>query len=463
MFGMYGGGALIALLFHAYGRRRFRRWNAVISDLCIDLGLETVPGAKTPYDSASYTGDGFTLAVDILRPNPMRSGQVLGSTRIVANAHGQLLSGIELKSCDEDAPASRSDRELGINTGDVGFDKKIMVKGDTAELAGLLDEKTRCVVEKVTLELKGSVSKRRIEVLIPGICIDSSRLKEATSAVRDLAQRLVRSDLDTPGRLAKNALEDSNPNVRLFNLNVLADHFLRSEELKTTAVTALDDEDFDIRLFAARYARDKGRAVLNELVRSNETPSVVRVNAIKTMVEVSFRKDAIPILRNLLEVSGPDWLCRLAAVEGLAQISDNESTPLIGRQIETGPAELDKGVARALGVLDHDDCEALLLRLLENEADEVRIEAAVSLGKIGSIAAVEPLLTHATEGSAGALRKAASGAIDQIQSRLGEVNPGGLSLASDESSSGGLSLSTEEGQLAMVEEEHDDTLHDKNG
>lgn len=453
-FAIYGGGALIGLLVHVYRRRRFRRWNAVISDLCIDLGMESVPGSKTPYDSARLKNDGFILTVDILRPNAIAAGQLLGGTRI--RARGSWPGGIELTPCDEDVDAGWSEKAAGIDTGDVGFDTEVLVRGDAVVVAGLLDEKTRRAVEKVTLELKGTVSKGRIQVLIPGICINSSRLTDATVAVRDLAKRLVRADLDTPGRLAKNALEDSDPKVRLFNMNVLADHFLRSKELKTTAVKALEDEDFDIQLFAARYARDKGRAVLNELVRSKDTPSVVRVNAIQTMVEVSFRKDAIPILRNILEITDSDWLCRWAAVEGLAQLSDHESTPLIGRQIETGPAELDVAVAKALGVLEHNDSEVLLLRLLENEADGVRIETARSLGKVGSIGAVEPLLAHATDGAVGPLRKAASEAIDSIQSRLGEVNPGGLSLAESDQVSGGLSLSVDEGQLTMTKSDGDE-------
>jgi hypothetical protein len=76
--------------------------------------------------------------------------------------------------------------------------------------------------------------------------------------------------------------------------------------------------------------------------------------------------------------------------------------------------------------------ELALLQLLADEEAEVQTAAAEALGAVGSVAAVEPLLPLTKGFGRGSLRQAARGAIASIQSRLGDVEAGRLSLAEEE-------------------------------
>jgi PBS lyase HEAT-like repeat len=93
--------------------------------------------------------------------------------------------------------------------------------------------------------------------------------------------------------------------------------------------------------------------------------------------------------------------------------------------------------------------------LLADPSADVQRASAEALGSVGSVAAVEPLL-RASEGLArGPLRHAARGAIARIQSRLGHVEAGCLSLVDDHDLAGALAIAdgaSAHGALSLAEE-----------
>jgi HEAT repeat protein len=131
--------------------------------------------------------------------------------------------------------------------------------------------------------------------------------------------------------------------------------------------------------------------------------------------------------------------------------------PDIAKEAAHPEVSVVEAVARCLGQLGAADTEAMLVSLLEHRADEVRVASAEALGKFGTVVAVEPLLAH-TSGvlKDATLKRAAQEAIASIQSRLGPVEMGRLSLTISAPLEGALSHVDEpivEGALTLAEAE----------
>jgi HEAT repeat protein len=154
---------------------------------------------------------------------------------------------------------------------------------------------------------------------------------------------------------------------------------------------------------------------------------------------------------------GADGVLHRAAVAAAARGRFVRLAPTVADLVTAGDADTRREIAEALGVLGDPATEPALLRLLEDASTQVQCAAARSLGSIGSVLAVEPLMPH-TEGLGNAQRRqAARAAIGQIQSRLGNVEAGRVSLAED-ALSGAVSLagqgSEAAGALSLSAERH---------
>ena len=96
--------------------------------------------------------------------------------------------------------------------------------------------------------------------------------------------------------------------------------------------------------------------------------------------------------------------------------------------------------------------EDALCALLGSEYLPVQLAAVAALGRVGSVRAVEPLrpltqgLTRDSE-----LKRVAGQAVKQVQARLGEVSPGGLSLIDGGGEAGRLSVPEAQGALSVVD------------
>jgi hypothetical protein len=91
--------------------------------------------------------------------------------------------------------------------------------------------------------------------------------------------------------------------------------------------------------------------------------------------------------------------------------------------------------------------EALLIaRALAHPSENVRLATAEALGRLGSVAAVLPLLEAAPR-AGGELRRALESAAQAIQSRLSGAERGQLTVSSAEG--GTVSLAAEGGQVSL--------------
>ena len=152
------------------------------------------------------------------------------------------------------------------------------------------------------------------------------------------------------------------------------------------------------------------------------------------------------IVREILENPEVSGGVRAEAI-GAARVSGDRSLvePLLS-SVHKHDAPCAEAVAEALGALGDERCEPVLLRLLERESEGVQRAAAEALARVGTIRAVEPLLN--VKGAKAAARDAARA----IQSRLGPVESGGLSVAPAEGVEGAVSVASTGGDLSLSAE-----------
>jgi hypothetical protein len=260
-------------------------------------------------------------------------------------------------------------------------------------------------------------------------------------------------------RLADNALEDPSPGVRLRNVRFLADPSTQTPEalLVPLGRRLLGDVNPRVRLLAAQFVGAEGHRVLGALVADATLETPLRVAAV-----TGLGRGPTPALAELQALfttaHPPEVVCAALAViaqQGLSALADAALGCTRSAQESVRAA-----AASALGGLGLPAAEPLLISLLSDSSAEVQRASADALGVLGSVAAVEPLLPLAEGFGRSALRQAARGAIGRIQSRLGNVEAGRVSLAEDQGLAGAVDLAEPDavriGELSLAEESTND-------
>ncbi|MES2640017.1 MAG: HEAT repeat domain-containing protein [Myxococcota bacterium] len=199
-------------------------------------------------------------------------------------------------------------------TGDEGFDRAVLVRGEVALLQALLDQDTRRALQRAIADHKVVVNDESVVVELEthenGIDLVQAMLR----TVAGLAQRL--GDPGQQGlaaKLARNVRSDQEPLVRLACLRALADDH-GGPAAAAAAQGALDDDDARVALLAARIRGETARfeAASVEALRAyapHDPDGLAR-----TLVKLG---DPEPLMA-LLELQ--DSAVRVAALHGLARI-----------------------------------------------------------------------------------------------------------------------------------------------
>jgi len=322
-----------------------------------------------------------------------------------------------------------------IQTGHPAFDYQARIHGDSVEALALLDHTTRQHVVRDIVEGGARVGNGRITLV-------KRKFEDVPQTVRRLAGLAWRLSI-VPGeiaeRLALNATTDPLPSVRIRCLEVLRTSYGRHDATRDAHRAALGAEHPNLRLAGAAFLGEEGLPALRELLLDETGDTDVRQRALRHFLDHAPAGEAVPVLQQLLDAPPAGMLP--AIVRGLGRQAVPE---LLARTVDTID-RLDDETALDLAVMletaAEDGAEPVLLRLLEREADTVRAAAAQALARHGTIRAVEPLLAL-TRGlrSSGRLKVVAQEAIRQIQSRLGDVEAGRLSLVTPAGEEGALSL-----------------------
>lgn len=261
-------------------------------------------------------------------------------------------------------------------------------------------------------------------------------------------------------RLAYNAVNDPARDVRLQNLR-----FLLAAELETppplaasVAAALLNDVYVPVRLLAAEHLGQQGHPALRALAADPALDIATRLRAVQ-----SLGRPPIPDLPGLCEVmassQAPELIC--AALDGVRP-NDALALDAVLACTQSGHESVRAAAARALGQLSRPDTEATLIELLADTSSDVQQASAEALGIFASVLAVEPLLPLAESLARPRLRQAARGAIGRIQSRLGKVEAGRVSLAEPHELAGAVdvvdpALPARVGELSLAHQPEDDS------
>lgn len=295
-----------------------------------------------------------------------------------------------------------------ITTGDGDFDHHYGLKGDEVALAATLTREIR----RELLALEVSAAGNTLTVVIdadaePGLIVATVK------RVLALARAMEVGPATLEDKLAASFASETIPEVRRRQLALLLGMNGGAARQRSIELALIEGFDLECRLMAAREAG--AVKVLSEIAFGPDATDALRAQAIRLLPS-----GALDLAHYGVVKDHPSVAVRVAALEKLALLEAN-----------------------AAGV------EAALLTALAAQELEVKMAAVLALEKLGSIAAVEPLLAIADGVFVAArLRSGARSAIGAIQSRL-EGARGELALVAEDDPRGALSHPAESGALSL--------------
>ncbi|HEX6901667.1 MAG TPA: HEAT repeat domain-containing protein [Thermoanaerobaculia bacterium] len=425
--GSIGYGLLLSSLSSVQRKRQRRQaWREAV----MSCGLQIVP-----VEVYSWTPQLKARAEALeVRIEPCEGSD--DSTRIVIEAPGPQYFNLVKILSDVHLPWTRE-----IEVGHRSFDREFFIQGPTELVFALLDAETRHELSLLSVNKRLEISDGTLRVELADEFVPS-----VLPRLLDLRHRFTPS-LNVWRRLAENAREDPQDEVRLRNLLVL----VREQPGESVTLEALraacSDPNPEIQFRAAKELGAEGRDTLLEIAERMVYDDVsaeavlildrdLPLERARSILEQALRLRRLQTARAGLEVIGRGGA---AAVDMLAEVMEQEAS------------ELAAAAAQALGEIGNPAAELPLILALQRGRMDLRVAAANALGRVGSVAAVLPLKeVYERSWLDRELRRATRQAIAEIQSRLSGAAPGQLSLAGTEA--GQLSLAKdEEGQLSLAD------------
>jgi hypothetical protein len=438
-------GGLIAL-----GVRQRRKRQAAWEAVATAKGLFVNEGGFLSSPSVEGNVDGCHVCLDTYTESSGNNSSTT-YTRIQVG-HPGIPSGLSFK---EEGVASSFKKFFGgqeHRVEDPVFDSLAYIQGDESVVMAVLDKDVRPLLSAFmagtgSMGESARVEEREIKFQKTGVWTDADGIIDKMDEMIAIARRLDLSPSDIPKRLAINTWSDNLSAVRGKCFDILLSDY-PEEALKTARLILEKGVHAELRLRAAMVLGDEGLDVLVDALGYPETDGVTRADVIGCMIPHLTRDDVRQAVIGRLQDGDPTVVAAaLNALEGhdpalaLAQIEHWDISDTI--------PELAVSVARVLGASSSPKAESTLIGLLDGPSASVQIAAATSLGRMGGLLAVEPLLPL-TKGflSDAALKNAAQMAVDNIQSRLKGTGGGSLTLAESGSDVGQLSLDDRAGALS---------------
>jgi hypothetical protein len=342
-----------------------------------------------------------------------------------------------------------------ILTGDSAFDYDVRITGNEALSLAVLNHTTRQVVLRTIVAGGAKVERGRIQLLKPRL----SEVERAVPGIVELAKQIEMDDAMVAANLAANAVHDPHQGVRLRNLRVLLDGYRNDEITAPTCRKLLSTAQPDLRLEAAVYLGEEGLDVVTEIARSDTYHEDHRVRAVESLVRASRAEQTGPLLDELLDVR---WSrIRRVAINGLGRFRYKPAVPRLQALIRSADPGTAEDIAIALSRIGDPAGEPGLLLLLEHANTRVRTAAVRGLALVGTLAAVEPLMSLTSGLALSPLAREAKAAIEQIQAqaRISGGEHGQLSVAAvSDDHEGALSPAgdTADGQLSLADNPEDE-------
>jgi hypothetical protein len=317
-------------------------------------------------------------------------------------------------------------------TGDPVFDSAVLVEGEPAVLAALLDERMRQRLLRL-LAWDGFVEKGTIywRASVAGA---DGELTQVLADVLEMADLILAPGAGVCARLAQNVRTDKVHPVRLTNLSLLQQHFREQPETVEASRAALADSDAWVRLAAARFLKAESLPALRGLVQDRVTPDEAVAEAVALLAARLPAAETGALLMGVLAKRAGQ--ARGRAIQELGRIRYLPAIEALCTLLDEGDAR----AATALGSIGGATAEEHLVKALDGKRER-RLTAARALGACGGIGAVEPLLRLAGNKRIDAeVRQSVRNAIVAIQARAAGAEAGQLSISAPGSETGRLSL-----------------------
>ena len=339
-------------------------------------------------------------------------------------------------------------RGLECTTGIPEFDRAIRVEGDPYDAFALLTVQGRkSLVELVTKFraqiIRGRIVYRGLEV--PGT---ANFLPLVLGRILSAAQGLSTAVLSQKDRLVRNVESDPAPRVRRRSLELLLLEQHGADPSTARAVElALRDAEPSIRLIAGTRKGPEGLRTLCDLVESGSVPESIRARGLQVLLETMPSEAIHTTLARCLSPDTPEEVRNLAiSASGELQLA-TALEALIGLTRHEDDETVSLSVL-ALSQIADPTAESALLGLLDR-VDQVPLQVQIieALSNLGTARSVEPLM-KLVGGSM--IKTGARQAIRRIQSRLGDVDAGRLSIIESADEAGSLSLAPDVGGLSIT-------------
>lgn len=319
-----------------------------------------------------------------------------------------------------------------ILTGDKLFDKKMLLESSNPlYIIAFLNNKVRKTIlglERISKTI--IMDNSRIITHLPySDKITVNSLFTETMILISLCEDLIQSK-NLKRRLKDNIITETDPDVRLKNIESLATNFSIDQEVKEVFEQALDDQEIRVQVEVAQYLDEQGmQHLVTSLQTNNKIPGRLRNRIINILAAQNYT-ESIPFLKSLL----------------LSSTNNKQSIEILKAFTSFATTELND----------------FLLELFSKKDSEMHSAIIEALATCGETSAIATLTTYAKGSINPLVRASVSKTIDQIQARNGTVEKGWLSISELSEKEGALSISDTPEDSALIIREKKKLIKDDN-
>ena len=222
--------------------------------------------------------------------------------------------------------------------------------------------------------------------------------------------------IDQKEAILHNAFKDPSPGCRFKNLSVLLKHFSVNRSIWSELKKALKDNDLQVQILAAKHLGTIGMDHLTKIISGNTITPIEKEELIRILIENHHTKAA----PTLMEV-----------------FNNNSNIPL------------KKQILHAFLIFRDKRTEPLLIKTLENNSNDLSMEAIKALKTCGTNKSIEALHLLLKNTYNFFTRGEINATIETIQANLGDVQNGWLSVNEINEKDGALSIDNDADRGAL--------------
>jgi HEAT repeat protein len=270
-------------------------------------------------------------------------------------------------------------------------------------VAGLLED-TDITVRELAIQLLEEIGDPEV---IPALLVRIAADQEPIAKTAELALREFRTPAAIPF-LIKGALH-SSPKARAAALSALRD--FKDQKAAPTFIVAVDDASPQVRREAIRGIAYLKKAESRDLLRRSMSDPDWEIRRVAVEAIAEYDETVVPDL--LFTIADTEWQVRAQSAASLGHFQGPEVARALSHALEDSHWQVVKEAIYGLAA-SGTNLPSHLLPFLEHDSSDIRIAAAVAVGKLGGsaeMARLQPLLNDLDTG----VQKAARRSIEQLR------------------------------------------------